>query len=323
MSAAPLIGIDLGGTKVEAAVLDAEGAFLLRERLPTPQGDYDGTLQAIATLVRRADAALGPVGVRPVGIAMPGSISPATGRVRNANSTVLNGRPLQADLERLLQRPVRLENDANCLAASEATDGAARGEPLVFAVILGTGVGAGLAWDARVWSGRNGIAGEWGHNPLPWPRDDWGETGASAPRCWCGLAGCIETWISGPSWSLDHRRLGGDGAAAPVLVERLRQGDVVARAAFERYADRLARSLAHMVNLLDPSCIVFGGGMSQVAELYDEVPKRWAPYLFADRVDTPLRVAAHGDSSGVRGAAWLWRQAGEGPQSASTVSSVG
>jgi fructokinase len=324
LSTAPLIGIDLGGTKVEGAVLAADGTFLMRERRATPQGDYDGTLQVIAALVRQADTLIGSGAPRPVGIAMPGSISPSTGRVRNANSTVLNGRPLQSDLERLLQRPVRLENDANCLAASEATDGAARGDPLVFAVILGTGVGAGLAWQAGVWPGRNGIAGEWGHNPLPWPREDWGETGAAAPRCWCGLAGCIETWLSGPALALDHRRLGGEDVAAPAVIERCRHGDATARAAFDRYADRLARALAHTVNLLDPSCIVLGGGMSRVDALYDEVPRRWAAYVFADAVDTPLRAAAHGDSSGVRGAAWLWRQAGKPMcQSASTGSSEG
>lgn len=319
MSDRPLIGVDLGGTKIEVAVLDRAGAFLLRERAPTPQGDYEATLQTLHALVQRADATVGEV--LPVGLAMPGSLSPVTGQVRNANSTVLNGRPLQHDLERLLQRPVRLENDANCLAASEATDGAARGEALVFAVILGTGVGAGWSWGGQVWSGRNGIAGEWGHNPLPWPRADWGET--HAPRCWCGQRGCIETWLSGPAWSADHRRLGGDGASAPVLVQRMQGGDPLARESFERYADRLARALAHIINAMDPSCIVLGGGMSQVDALYDALPKRWSSYLFADRADTPLHRAQHGDSSGVRGAAWLWRRTAGGPQSASAVSRAG
>lgn len=307
----PWIGVDLGGTKIEGAVLSQDGRFLMRERLPTPQGDYDATLQAIAWLVRSADAitaSASPVRL-PVGLAMPGSISPFTKLARNANSTVLNGRALQADLERLLQRPVRLENDANCLAVSEAADGAARGAALTFAAILGTGVGAGLAWQHHAWSGRNGVAGEWGHNPLPWALPEWEETGPGAPPCWCGGTGCIETWLSGPAWSADHRRLGGDGAPAPVLVTRMRAGDPLAGTAFARYADRLARALAHVINMIDPSCIVLGGGMSLITELYEAVPARWTQYTFSDRIDTPIRPARHGDSSGVRGAAWLWRDA--------------
>lgn len=303
----PLIGIDLGGTKIEVAVLAPDGRCVLRQRHATPQGDYGGTLAAIALLVGLADrAAAHWTGERlPVGVAIPGSISPATGLIRNANSTVLNGQRLLDDLAVVLDRPVRIENDANCLAASEAVDGAARGAALTFAVILGTGVGAGLAWSGRVWTGPNAVAGEWGHNPLPWPRADWHET--AAPMCWCGRSGCIESWLSGPGWARDHVRLGGDDVPAPELVARMRRGEPLASRCFDRYADRLARSLAHVINVLDPSHIVLGGGLSQVDELYEQVPRRWARHVFSDTVATPLSRALHGDSSGVRGAAWLWR----------------
>lgn len=303
----PLIGIDLGGTKIEVAVLAPDGRWALRERRATPQGDYAGTLAAIATLVGLADgAALRWTSERlPVGVAIPGSVSPATGLLRNANSTVLNGQRLLDDLAGVLERPVRIENDANCLAASEAVDGAARGAALTFAVILGTGVGAGLAWGGRVWTGPNAVGGEWGHNPLPWPRADWQET--AAPTCWCGRPGCIETWLSGPAWARDHVRLGGDDVPAPDIVARMRRGDRLASRSFDRYADRLARSLAHVINVLDPAHIVLGGGLSQVDELYEQVPRRWARHVFSDTITTPLSRALHGDSSGVRGAAWLWR----------------
>ncbi|WP_119154205.1 ROK family protein [Caldimonas tepidiphila] len=303
---APLLGIDLGGTKIEIAALDASGAFLLRERLPTPAGDYAATLDAIASLVALAESRLGLAGRRlPLGVGIPGSPSPRGGLIRNANSTVLNGHPLQADLAARLGRAVRVRNDANCLAVSEAVDGAGAGEELVFAVILGTGVGAGIAIGGRDWSGRNGVAGEWGHNPLPWPDAAQGEL--PGPACWCGQAGCIETWLSGPGFAADHARRHGGATTAPQIVAAMRAGDAAARASFERYAARLARALAHVINVLDPSVIVLGGGMSNVAELYEELPRRWGAWVFSDIVDTPLRPARHGDSSGVRGAAWLWR----------------
>ncbi|WP_298293591.1 ROK family protein [Thiomonas sp.] len=300
-----LLGVDLGGTKIEVAVLDAQGAFLLRQRCATPQGDYAATIEAIAALVEQADARLGRR--LPLGVAIPGSVSPRSGLMRNANSTALNGRPLHRDLQQRLSRPVRLHNDANCLAISEAVDGAGQGQRMVFAAILGTGVGAGVAIDGSGWVGANAIAGEWGHNPLPWPRlAAWGES--PGPACWCGQRGCIETWLSGPAFAADHAARHGGMLAAPDIIAAMRAGDTAARASFIRYCDRLARALAHVINLLDPDVIVLGGGMSNVSELYAEVPQRWAHWVFADEVRTPLRPARHGDSSGVRGAAWLWRE---------------
>ncbi len=277
-----LIGIDLGGTKIEVAVLDAEGGFLLRERAATPRDDYDGTLDAIADLVERTRAFM--PATTPVGVGIPGAISPATGLIKNANSTWINGRPLAADLARRLARPVRLQNDANCLAVSEAIDGAAAGASLVFAVILGTGVGGGIAIDGRVLTGTHAIAGEWGHNPLPWPTADE----FPGRVCWCGRTGCIETWLSGPA----------------LAAERTRDGDDAARA---RYVDRLARGLATVTNLFDPEVIVLGGGVSNLPGLAEAVEERLPAWVFSDRITTRLRRAAHGDSSGVRGAAWLWR----------------
>ena len=287
MSGAPGIrlGIDLGGTKIEIAALDGQGAFLLRERVATPQGDYAGTLRAIAGLVAQAEQRLGATGLP----------------LRNANSTALNGQPLREDLQALLQRPLRLENDANCLALSEATDGAGAGAEVVFAAILGTGVGAGIAVRGQVLHGRNGIAGEWGHNPLP---PEPGEQ--RAPRvCWCGRADCVETWLSGPALAADHAAMTGQRLDAAQVVAAMRAGDAAAQASVERYAARLARALAQVINLLDPDVIVLGGGMSNVAALYDAVPRLWAPQVFSDSVRTVLAPARHGDSSGVRGAAWL------------------
>lgn len=294
------LGIDLGGTKIEIAALDARGAFVLRERMPTPQGDYAGTLVAIARLVATAEARLGATGL-PLGVGMPGSLSPLTGRVRNANSTVLNGQPLREDLQRLLARPLRLENDANCLALSEATDGAGAGAEVVFAAILGTGVGAGIAVRGRVLHGCNGIAGEWGHNRLPLLA---GEPRA-ARTCWCGRPDCVEAWLSGPALAADHALAGGGALNAEQVVAAMRAGDAVAAASFERYARRLALALAGIVNVLDPQVIVLGGGLSQVPELFERVPALWGPHVFSDRIGTALRPARHGDSSGVRGAAWL------------------
>ena len=306
------LGIDLGGTKIEIAALDGQGAFRLRERVPTPQGDYDATLRAIAGLVAQAEDRLGATGL-PLGMGIPGSLSPLTGRVRNANSTALNGRALREDLQAALQRPIRIENDANCLALSEATDGAGAGADVVFAAILGTGVGAGIAVRGRVLQGRNGVAGEWGHNPLPLAVGE----ASGHPACWCGRRACVETFLSGPALARDHLMALGAAAdagphtkaaaepAAADVVAAMRAGDAAARATFARYAERLARALAGVINLLDPDVIVVGGGMSNIAELYEQVPRQWAPHVFSDSLRTRLVPARHGDSSGVRGAAWL------------------
>jgi len=301
MSAA-LIGVDLGGTKIEVAALARnDGRVLLRERVPTPVGDYDGTLAAIAGLVQRAEATLGS-GPLPVGMGIPGCASPTTGLVQGANSTVLNGRPLQHDLQRVTGRPVRLANDANCLAVSEAVDGAGAGARVVFAAILGTGVGAGIAIDGAVWAGANGIAGEWGHNAAPLFE------GEPEPRpCWCGRGACNEAFLSGPSFAADHARRHGGALNAPQIVQAAAQGDAACAASLDRYMERLARALARVINLLDPDVVVLGGGMSNVDALYDALPRRWGPHVFSDVVVTPVRPARHGDSSGVRGAAWLWR----------------
>jgi fructokinase len=343
------MGIDLGGTKIEAIVLDDAGSVRFRERVPTPQGDYAGTLAAIADLVARAERAVGAACT--VGMGTPGAISPATGLMKNSNSTVLNGRPLKQDLEQLLGREIRMANDANCFALSEAVDGAAAGAEVVFGVIIGTGCGAGVVVRGHALTGPNAIAGEWGHNPLPWPHDDE----RPGPACYCGKHGCIETWLSGtglanvfaaegclekPSradggrgapqripetYHEDRRGVSeeatmqsvravgfsrcpevGDRLQAPEIVARAEAGDAVCEAALRRYEDRMARSLAHVINILDPDVIVLGGGMSNVRRLYDNVPKLWGRYVFSDRVATRLVAPLHGDSSGVRGAAWLW-----------------
>lgn len=295
------LGIDLGGTKIEIAALDEQGAFLLRERVPTPRGGYGATLRAITSLVHAAEARLG-VRNLPLGVGIPGSLSPLTGRVRNANSTALNGQPLREDLQQLLARSVRLENDANCLALSEATDGAGAGVGVVFAAILGTGVGAGIAVRGQVLRGCNGIAGEWGHNPLPLLQP--GEERAPR-RCWCGRADCVECWLSGSGLALDHAGQGGAHLSAEHVVAAMRAGDAAAAATLERYAQRLAQALASVINVLDPDVIVLGGGLSRVDELYALVPGLWGAHVFSDQVRTLLCPALHGDSSGVRGAAWL------------------
>lgn len=303
----PLLGVDLGGTKIEIAALARDdGRFLLRERAATPRAGYDAVVQAVAALVQAAERRLGVSGAQrlPLGVGIPGCISPGTGLVQGANSTYLNGHALDRDLQQLLRRPVRAENDANCLAVSEAVDGAAAGERVVFAVILGTGAGAGIAIDGRAWRGHQGLAGEWGHNPAP--RID-GDEHVTRLRCWCGRGECSETLLSGPGLAADHARHGGAALDAPALVAAAQAGDACARASLERHAERLARAMAQVINLLDPSAIVFGGGLSNIASLYSDVPRRWVPHVFSDRVSTPLRRAAHGDSSGVRGAAWLWR----------------
>lgn len=294
------IGIDLGGTKIEALALDDDGQPLHRERLPTPRHDYDGTLAAIAELVRRCEEETGRTGT--VGVGMPGAISPATGLVKNANSTWLNGQPFAEDLQRVLARPVRFANDANCLALSEATDGAAAGAEVVFGVILGTGVGGGLVVRGNVVIGANAIGGEWGHNMVPWPEADE----YPGPACYCGLTGCIEAWLSGPAFAREfHHRTGRDATAAQVYEMAL-AGDAQAEEAWQRYERRLARALAGLINIVDPDVIVVGGGVSNVARIYTNVPQLWGQWVFSDRVDTRLVQATYGDSSGVRGAAWLW-----------------
>ena len=297
------IGIDLGGTKMEGIVLDDAGAIPFRERRPTPRDDYAGTVEAIVDLVRTAERTVGRTAT--VGIGMPGAISPATGLVKNANSTWLIGHPLDRDLEQRLGRPVRLANDANCFALSEASDGAAAGADVVFGVIVGTGCGGGVVVRGHVLTGPNAIAGEWGHNPLPWPTSDE----YPGPPCYCGKHGCLETFLSGPGLARDYTTSAGlspRGITGAAVVERAGAGDAVAAAALERYAHRLARGLATVINVLDPDVIVLGGGVSNVGMLYEAVPRWLGEFVFSDRVTTRLVPPVHGDASGVRGAAWLW-----------------
>jgi fructokinase len=293
------IGIDLGGTKMEVIALDAGGHERFRHRVPTPRGDYGATIEAVASLVAQAEVVVGP---STVGVGMPGVVSPATGLVKNANSTWLNGRPLSEDLAARLDRPVRLANDANCFALSEATDGAAAGLPVVFGVILGTGVGGGLVVNGHVVTGANAIAGEWGHNPVPWPEaGEW-----PGPPCYCGRTGCLETFLSGPGLARDHQSVTGRELDPAGIVSGAARGDADARESVSRYERRLARGLASVINVLDPDAIVLGGGLSNVARLYGRVPRLWIEFVFSDAVVTKLVRAVHGDSSGVRGAAWLW-----------------
>jgi fructokinase len=293
------IGIDLGGTKIEGIALDGSRE-LARVRVDAPRDSYAATVDAVVGLVRDLEARTGQPGS--VGIGIPGTLSPATGLVKNANSVWLIGQPLRADLEAALARPVRLANDANCFAVSEAADGAAAGAEVVFGVILGTGVGGGVVVRGRGVIGANAVAGEWGHNPLPWPRDDE----RPGPSCYCGRAGCVETFLSGPGLEADHARQGGQRRAPVEIVRRAAGGDAGAGAALDRYEDRLARGLASIINVLDPDVIVLGGGLSNIDRLYTNVPRHWGPYVFSDTVTTRLVKARHGDSSGVRGAAWLW-----------------
>jgi fructokinase len=294
------IGVDLGGTKIEAVALSMEGTELARRRVPTPVGDYGATVEAVARLVEGLEQGLGARGT--VGLGTPGVASRSTGLVKNANSTCLIGRPLQADLEARLGRPVRLANDANCFALSEATDGAGQGAETVFGVILGTGVGGGLVVRGRVLEGPNGIAGEWGHNPLPLPEGE----DLPLPACYCGRRGCVEAYLSGPALAADHARRTGRRLEAPEIAARAQAGDEACDATLGRYEARLARSLAGVINLLDPDVIVLGGGLSRIARLCASVPRLWGPHVFSDTVATRLLPALHGDASGVRGAAWLW-----------------
>jgi fructokinase len=293
------IGLDLGGTKIEVLALDADGLELFRKRIATPQGDYQATVAAIVALVRDAEEATELQGH--VGIGIPGALSRATGLIKNANSTCLIGHPLKEDVERALERPVCLANDANCFAMSEATDGAAAGAKNVFGVILGTGVGGGLILHGQVIEGHNGIAGEWGHNPLPWPEDDE----RPGPVCYCGRQGCIEAFLSGPALSREYLAATGKEAVATEICEHAKSGDEKAEAILELYENRLARALASVINLVDPEVIVLGGGLSKMERLYENAPAIWSRWVFSDRVDTILVKNQHGDSSGVRGAAWL------------------
>ena len=321
-------GIDLGGTKIELIAFDGNGHEILRRRVPTPQDDYLATVAAVAALVHQAESELGQRGS--IGIGTPGAISPASGLMKNCNSICLNGQPLQEDLERALNREVRLANDANCFALSEAVDGAAAGAATVFGVILGTGVGGGVVVRGHVLHGANAIAGEWGHSPLPYfqfarAQADRASTGQhpatgedilhpwpspreldAAPACYCGKRGCIETWLSGPALAADHVRYGGEALPAHEIAQLANAGYGPCSATLARYEERLARALAGVINLIDPDVIVLGGGLSNIARLYDTVPRLWPRYVFSDRIDTKLVPPQYGDSSGVRGAAWLW-----------------
>lgn len=295
------LGVDLGGTKIEILALGPDGREAYRRRVATPQGDYAATVRAVGELVEAAESALGSRGS--LGVGMPGSLSPASGLIKNANSTCLIGQPLDRDLAARLGRPVRLENDANCFALSEASDGAAAGAKVVFGVILGTGVGGGLVVEGRVLRGRQAVAGEWGHNPLPWPSDEE----RPGPACYCGKQGCIETFLSGPGLARDHAAATGEGLEAAEIAARAEAGDSAADATLTRYESRLARGLATVINLLDPDAIVLGGGLSKLRRLYEALPRLLPAWVFSDRCDTPILPPRHGDSSGVRGAAWLWR----------------
>lgn len=294
------IGVDLGGSKIEAAALDGAGKIVRRRRIATPAGDYAATVMTVRDLVVALESEMGERAT--VGIAMPGALSPATGLVKNANSTCLNGRPFDRDLAAALGRELRFANDANCFALSEAVDGAGAGAAVVFGAILGTGVGGGVVVHGRLLTGPNAIAGEWGHSPLPWP----GEAERLGPACYCGKEGCIETFLSGPGLAADHRRVTGTDGDAATIAARAALGDAAAAATLGRYEDRLARSLATVINLLDPDVILLGGGVGQIGRLYERVPRLWRRYVFSDEVATRLSPPRHGDASGVRGAAWLW-----------------
>jgi fructokinase len=303
MAARVRIGIDLGGTKIEGLALDEAGGELARLRVATPQHDYAATVKAIVDVVADLERRVGASEAASVGVGIPGTVVQATGLVKNANSTWLNGQPLERDLSLALGRPVRCANDANCLAVSEATDGAAAGAGLVFAVILGTGCGGGVAMNGRVHVGPNGVGGEWGHNPLPWAAEDE----LPGPQCYCGKFGCIETWISGTGLANDHLRVTGQSLTGPEIVAASEAGDAAAEASVARLEGRIGRALASVVNLLDPDAIVIGGGLSKVDRLYARLPELIARHLFGGgALATPVRKAKHGDASGVRGAAWLW-----------------
>jgi fructokinase len=294
------IGIDLGGTKTEVIAISMKGEELLRERVDTVKGDYAETLATIDKLVKHAEQSLKQTGS--VGIGTPGAISPTTGLLKNSNSTWLNGKPVQQDIESAINRPVRIANDANCFVLSEAIDGAGKEFGVVFGVIIGTGTGGGIAVNKKILVGPNAIAGEWGHNAIPWP--DASEM--PGPQCYCGKRGCVETFLSGPCMAGDYNQLTGFNLSANEIVSRAEQGEFDAVATVKRYEQRLAKSLASVINIVDPDAIVLGGGLSNIPRLYENVPKLWGKYVFSDTVATKLLPAKHGDSSGVRGAAWLW-----------------
>jgi fructokinase len=294
------IGIDLGGTMIEVLAIDRDGKELGRHRVATPRHDYEGSIRLMAELVAQVEGKIGHRGT--VGVAIPGSISAVTGLIKNANSVWLNGKPLDKDLSAAMGREVRCVNDANCLAVSEATDGAGAGAAVVFAAILGTGCGSGIAFHGRAHNGPNGIAGEWGHNPLPWPSADE----YPGPACYCGKHGCLETWISGSGLEADYERTTGTKLKGPEILALSAKGDAQAEAAMRRYESRLTRGLAHVINVLDPDVIVLGGGMSRIERLYPALNARLKDYVFGKEFATPIRPALHGDSSGIRGAAWLW-----------------
>lgn len=294
------LGIDLGGSKIEIIALADDGRPLLRRRVTTPQGDYAATLATVGDLVAAAEIELGQRGS--IGIGIPGAESLATGLIKNANSTCLIGRPLRHDLQQLLDREIRLANDANCFALSEAIDGAGRDARCVFGIILGTGVGGGIVIGRQLWAGGNAIAGEWGHNPLPLPTAD----DLPLPACYCGRQGCIETYLCGPALAADHRAHGGAESSAAAIASAAEAGDSICQATLDRYEERLGRALAGVINLLDPEIIVLGGGLSNIARLYGNLPARCAPHVFSDTLRTRFLPPDHGDSSGVRGAAWLW-----------------
>lgn len=304
------IGVDLGGTKIEAIALSADGGARDRVRIATPRDDYGATVRAITGLVDAMERRVGIKGT--VGIGIPGAVSPATGLVKNANSTWLIGRPFDRDLAAALSRPVRIANDANCFALSEAVDGAGRGANVVFGVIVGTGTGGGIVVGGEILTGPNAIAGEWGHNSLPWPN----ATETPGPTCYCGKQGCIETFLSGPGLARDHAAHGKEGLDTEEIVSLARDGDESAQASLVRYEERMAKALASVINVVDPEVIVLGGGCSNIDRLYENVPLKWGNYAFSDEITTQLRRNVHGDSGGVRGAAWLWPLHGEGKEQA-------
>ncbi len=294
------IGIDLGGTKIEIIAIDNRGDILIRERKKTPVASYNNIIQVIANLVNSVEKQLGEKGT--VGVAVPGALSLATGKIKNSNTTCMIGQAFDKHLGEILNRVVRVNNDANCFTLSEVIDGAAVGADIVFGVILGTGVGGGIAIDGKIINGLNSIAGEWGHNPLPWPE----ENELPGPDCYCGKQGCIETFLSGPGLMNDHKIITDEKLEPQEIVRQSRSDTKSTISTMERYYDRLARALASVINIIDPDVIVLGGGLSNIKELYDEIPERWTQYVFSDRVDTKLVAAKYGDSSGVRGASWLW-----------------
>lgn len=296
------IGIDLGGTKIEGIALDNSGEELFRKRISSPQDNYQDTLDAIIRLIKDIENETHKMGT--VGIGIPGSLSPQTGLIKNANSTWLIGQPLKSDLEGMLKRDIRIENDANCFVVSEAIDGAAKNANIVFGVIIGTGTGGGIYIRGKSIIGANAIAGEWGHNPLPWPS----QNELPGRKCYCGKNGCIETWLSGPGFTQDHKTINNSETVltAHDIVSLADENDLAAQKSLLRYEERLAKSLASIINVIDPDVIVLGGGMSNIQSLYSNVPKLWGKYVFSDQVSTKLLPPKHGDSSGVRGAAWLW-----------------